>query len=259
MPTRFPALSAIVLVLSCGAASAAERSFRADYTLSYMGVTLGKSSFRSVYDGKGYTLESSFGSAGLASMVADTSGKASVRGRVGKDGAEPHSFVLTYASGRKKGAVRIAFEGGKAVQYTVSPPPRATRAADYIALTDGMLVAVADPLSGAIVSAANPSDLCRRTIRLFDGETRADLVLSPKGTGTFRTVGFSGETVRCTAKIRPVAGYRKKRRDVATVAASTGTIDFAPVGVEALWAPVAISLSTGWGPVSVTATRFGAD
>lgn len=259
MPTRFPALSAIVLVLSCGAASAAERSFRADYTLSYMGVTLGKSSFRSVYDGKGYTLESSFGSAGLAAMVADTSGKASVRGRVGKDGAEPHSFVLTYASGRKKGAVRIAFEGGKAVQYTVSPPPRATRAADYIALTDGMLVAVADPLSGAIVSAANPSDLCRRTIRLFDGETRADLVLSPKGTGTFRTVGFSGETVRCAAKIRPVAGYRKKRRDVATVAASTGTIDFAPVGVEALWAPVAISLSTGWGPVSVTATRFGAD
>jgi len=88
--------------------------------------------------------------------------------------------------------------------------------------------------------------VCNRTIRIYDGEMRADLRLAP--------AGASGGQVTCSAKFEPVAGYRPSRSALKYLRdRSRITIAFAPLADTGFYAPVDASIGTQVGTVRIVA------
>ena len=81
-----------------------------------------------------------------------------------------------------------------------------------MALGPGDLAAVADPMAALLIPADGPESVCGRTVRLFDGELRADLKLTFVSTGRAEAGGTERETVTCRLGFTPVSGYRKDKR-----------------------------------------------
>src|SRR3546814_5665670 len=69
-----------------------------------------------------------------------------------------------------------------------------------------------DPISALIF--AGDARVCPNTLPIYDGESRMDLVLTPKGTKPFSTDGFEGEAIVCDIRYVPRSGFRRGRSDI---------------------------------------------
>ena len=85
-----------------------------------------------------------------------------------------------------------------------------------------------------------------------------DIKLVAKGTRPFSTKGFDGEVIVCGIRFVPKSGYRKGRLDVEYLRQlKTMEIWFAKADTANVYAPVFVRIPTKYGPVTVSATRFG--
>jgi hypothetical protein len=101
---------------------------------------------------------------------------------------------------------------------------------------------------------------CRRTLPIFDGSQRFDMVLSFKRMDNVKAeTGYRGPAVVCAMTYRPVAGYTpgafrvgylQKNRDM--------EMWFAPIAGTRLLAVVRISIPTMLGTAVLRATQFTA-
>ena len=245
------ALAAIALIaLGTAAADAAEpRAFRADYSVTLLGLPVAKASFDSSFEGERFRIRGSLTSSGVARIFDDTKGTTTVEGTIRRGAVLPASFDADYVSGRKKSSTAIRFSGDT-VANVVNKPNKKRDPKSWVAVNDAHLKAVLDPLSSAIVPAARPEEVCTRTIRFFDGELRADLKLSPAGSP-------NGRTVTCNASFVPVAGYRKGRKQIDYLKdRGRIAVTFAPLDGTGLYTPVDASVSTQAGPLLIVATRI---
>ena len=247
------ALAAIALIaLGTAAADAAEpRAFRADYSVTLLGLPVAKASFDSSFEGERFRIRGSLASSGVARIFDDTRGTTTVEGTIRRGAVLPASFDADYVSGRKKSSTAIRFSGDT-VANVVNKPNKKRDPKSWVAVNDAHLKAVLDPLSSAIVPAASAREVCSRTIRFFDGEMRADLKLSPNGEP-------NGERVTCAARFVPVAGYRKNRKQIDYLRdKSRIAVTFAPLEGTGLYTPVDASVGTQIGTLRIVATRIEA-
>jgi len=243
-----PAL-AFTLVATAPAAQAETRAFRTDYSVTLLGLPVASARFDSTFEGDRFRIRGSLSSSGVGRLFDDTKGTTSVEGTIRQGAVRPSAFDADYVSGRKKGRTAIRF-AGDAVETVVNEPDKKRGGKTWVAVSQGHLKAVLDPLSSAIVPAANPEEVCTRTIRFFDGELRADLKLSPAGSA-------DGRTVTCNASFVPVAGYRKGRKQIDYLRKSGRiAVTFAPLAGTGLYTPVDASVSTQVGPLRIVATRI---
>ena len=89
------------------------------------------------------------------------------------------------------------------------PPP----GPDRVPLTQAHAQGVIDPLSALLIpNEANDNTLaqesCSRTLAIFDGLRRYDLVLSFRRMETLRGKEYSGRALVCNVILRPIAGHR---------------------------------------------------
>jgi hypothetical protein len=260
MLCRIAALLALPLLVPAGFAQALEapRSFQIDYAISLYGVNVGRSSFKSTIEGENFTLKGNLASAGIARVFDDTKGTTMVTGRLGGRGPTPDTYLLNYTSGKKKGETAIDFEGGN-VARTENVPPLKRKKGKWVDLEEGDLRAVSDPISATIVKADSMEDVCRRTLKVYDGQVRADLKLSFVKTEPAEAKGFSGEAVTCRARFIPVAGYRQGNKSINYLRnKSQILISFAPLGETGVYAPIRASVGTEIGTITVAARRFEA-
>ena len=119
-------LAATVALAAASTASAAgPETFKGEYTVSYLGLTIARSSFSSRYDGDSYTIDGSVSSAGLAALFDDTKGTLRATGRLVDGGKmQPQSFRADYTYGKKASMVDIRFSGGRVASTKVLPPPK---------------------------------------------------------------------------------------------------------------------------------------
>lgn len=234
-------------------AGAAEQ-FRSTYSVSVLGLKVASSSFSTTLDDNALTIKGSLRSSGLARLFDDTTGNTTVTAKLGNKGVEPRAYDLRYVSGRKRQHTAIRFKGGVA---SVSAKPPFRKRGKYIDLKPGDLQGVWDPMTALILQADSPAKVCGRTVRVFDGETRADLKLLPAGRIPFSTNGYKGDAVRCTVKFIPVSGYRADKQQIQYLAKRASMeVAFAPIGAGNLYAPVRATVSTKIGPVRIYATQF---
>lgn len=254
-----PAAMAVAVLFTSGSAgAAAAQSFRSEYTISFLGLTIARSKFDSSFDGDRFSLRGSMSSAGIAQIFDDTKGTVSASGRFSGTSPRPDDFVTNYVSGSKAKKTEIGFSGGN-VSKVVNVPPLKKPDDDWVPVAKADLRAVLDPLSATLVRADKPDQVCSRTVKMFDGEMRANLVLSYVSTGPVSIPGYSGEAVTCSARFVPVGGYRSGHKSIEYLKnRSKIAISFAPIGTTGVYAPVYATVGTQIGTITIRARKFEA-
>lgn len=253
-----PCFLAFALLVAPVQALAAAKRFSADYSLSFLGIPVARANFDSSYEGDSYAVTGKVSSAGLAAFFDDTHGTISSRGTFGQGGTRPDKFRTDYVSGKKASLVDIGFSGGRVVKTQVVPAPR-KRGDTWIPLGPNDLRGVADPIAATIIRAGSLDKVCGRTVKMYDGELRADLKLTEVSRREMSIKGFKGQTVTCHMGFAPVSGYRSDKKALTFLRdRSRIMVTFAPVGETGVYAPVYATVSTEIGTITVRARRFEA-
>lgn len=259
MPFRRLLIAAIASGLPGGAFAASPQAFHGDYTVSFLGLTVARANFSSRYESGGYAIEGKVAAAGLARLFDDTAGTVTATGRVSGRGLEPRAFRADYQSGRKVSLIDIRFSRGSVASTRVAPAPK-PRGDDWLPLGADDLKDVADPIAATVIRADGPDKVCGRTVRMYDGEMRANLNLVFAGKGEIAVKGYQGPTVTCRLAFEPVSGYAANRKALKFLRnKSRIMVTFAPLGQTGIYAPIRATIGTEIGTITIRARRFEAN
>ncbi len=240
--------------LATGAARA--ETFKSEYVVSLFGLSVARSDFTTRLNGSSYAISGGVRSAGLAEFFDDTRGTVNAAGSLNGKGIVPSSYAVNYTTGKKKKNTALGFSGGSVT--SVSNAPALKKGENWIEVTPAQLKSVADPLTVFVVKAQSLESVCGKTLRVFDGEVRADFVLSPIGQTNVETNGYSGPAMTCAMRFVPVSGYRAGKKQIEYLRKSRNMqVTFAPLGNSGLYAPVIAKVGTQVGTVTIRAARFG--
>lgn len=244
---------ASLLVLSASA-SAADYRYDTAYSVSLGILPIARLTFRTEVKNDRYEISGRFRSSGLVDIVREVSADSSVSGVFAGNRLQPDLYRLDYTSGKKKSHYTITYGNGSAIDTKVEPPPK-PRPQSWVPVTDADLKSVLDPIGALLIS--GDGDVCSRTLPIYDGESRMDLVLSPVGNAPFTAGKARGEAIVCSVRYVPVSGYKKGRKDIEYLKSVTGMeIWFAKTATLKLYAPVYAKIPTRYGTVHVSAEAF---
>lgn len=250
---RLAAFSLLALLAGTWPGQAIAEAYSAEYSITFLGFKVAKSSFTSVVSDSSFRLEGSIASAGLGAMFDSTHGSTVSEGRFENHLTRPSSYVVDYRYGKTAKRTALAFRRGRLTEMVNTPelPPRRP---DWIKVSEADLKGIADPISATLVHASSPAQVCGRTISFFDGEFRADIVLTESQS---KPEGFDKTTVACKARLVPISGYHASNSALKYMRTkSRMQIVFAPLGKTGVYAPVYASVGTKFGPVTIRAKRI---
>ena len=225
-----------------------------EYDISLGILPIAKASFASEFGSRDYRISGSFRSWGLADIITKISAKTSVSGRKRGDRLEAERYNLVYKTGKRTRTYDVTYRNGNVTRSVMKPEPK-KRPDSWVPVTDQDLRSVLDPLSGLIF--AGDSKVCPSRLPIYDGESRMDLVLTPKGTKAFTTDGFEGEAIVCEIRYVPKSGFRRGRSDIEHLKKTPMEIWFAKAQSVNVYAPVYARIPTSMGQVYVKAARYG--
>jgi hypothetical protein len=235
------------------------RRFTAAYGLSFLNLPAGEATLVVERADERYALELEAGLRGLAGFFFDGAGKAAVAGSTTRAGAVTATFRIDSRYGGKPIAVELDLAGGRVRSASVEPPPAPRE--DRVPVAPEDKVGVVDPLTMLTIPlGAAPLDpgLCDRRIPVFDGASRADLVLSRGSLVTVTEGAYRGPALDCRVRWVPISGHRSGGSNVRRMAANDDMrVRFAPILDGTLLLPLSITVATGWGTVRIEATRWG--
>ena len=244
-------------------ALADDRYFQVGYAVSVNGLTVGKGAFSGRVVQNGYRLHGETSVAGIAGLLFNSRATGEVEGRIAPKHPRPSVFGSMASESRASQRVAMTFSGNGVSKIAIQPQPRPEAELGRVQVTRSHLKGVIDPMSAMIVPAGkkglHPS-ACNRTIPVFNGRERFDIVLSHKGFATIPARngrGYTGDVIVCQAKYRPIAGHKPDRREVAYFAkAQDIELWLAPAGNTGLLLPYRISVPTPLGRGVVQSTAF---
>jgi hypothetical protein len=246
----------LALPLSAAAAVEPMQTFSAEYSVSFFGLTVARSTIVSSVGSDRYVIKGTIESAGLASFFRHTKGTTSASGQYDRTGIKPDRYQVTYVYGEKSKRTGLRFAKGNVVKVS-NTPPLPQRGADWVPIRSTDLRAVFDPLSVVLVPARDAASVCSRTLKAFDGEIRANLVLSYVNTEQDSIGGEQREVVTCAARFQPVAGYRPTNKSLQYLSSKSRIVlKFAELGQTGLYAPVQASIGTKVGTFSIRARQL---
>ena len=256
MNLRGSFVSAFVLIFGFTAVPLGSAEIRhvSEYNISLGILPIAKASFASEFNSSDYKITGTFKSAGIVNIISRISAETSVSGRMQADKLQADRYNLVYSSGKRTRIYDVEYRNGNVTETTVKPEP-SRNPETWIPVTDKDLRAVLDPLSGLIF----PGDakVCPSRLPIYDGESRMDLVLTPKGTRPFSTDGFKGEAIVCSIRYLPRSGFKRGRSDIEYLRKTPMEIWFAKAQSVNVYAPVYAVIPTRMGQVYVTAVKYG--
>ncbi|MGX5826362.1 DUF3108 domain-containing protein [Mesorhizobium sp. 43Arga] len=260
MPRLPHALVAVLAFALPSAASAASpQSFKGEYTVSFLGFSIARSTFSSHYENGAYAIDGTVSAAGLAKLFDDTRGTISSKGTISGKKMVPQAFRADYTSGKKVSAIDIRFANGAVTSTQVIPAPGQRDPNNWVPIGAGDLASVLDPMAATVIHADSLDQVCGRTVKFYDGEMRANLTLTYASKGTISVPGYKGDTITCRMGFEPVAGYRKGRKALEFLKnKSRMMVTFAPLGQTGVYAPIHATVGTQIGPLTISARRFEA-
>ncbi|TIV69074.1 MAG: DUF3108 domain-containing protein, partial [Mesorhizobium sp.] len=82
-------------------AAPSPQSFKGEYTVSYLGLSIARATFSSRYVGDTYAINGTVSAAGLGRLFDDTKGTISSKGIIADKRMTPQVFRADYTSGKK--------------------------------------------------------------------------------------------------------------------------------------------------------------
>lgn len=246
-------LSVMLLALAQPAGAAEPVRQKMEFRVSLAGFSVAMATFETRIDRRRYHISGKVHSAGIARLFSRITAETTVSGLVQAGRARALSYDLVYTRGERTRTYTVGFRNGNVVETSITPAPR--RPESWVPVTARHLRAVFDPISGLLLPPGARS--CAMTRAIYDGETRMDLVLSDKGTRPYRFEGFSGDTLVCSVRFVPKAGYKPESDDIAFLRRASGMeIWFARTGAVDFYAPVYVRVPTRAGALTIAATRL---
>lgn len=234
--------------------------FVASYGLSFLNVGVGKADLTADLTPERYAIVLGGGLSGLAGWFFQGSGSARSSGRLSPAGTVPGEFRIDSTYGTTPVRVHVAFDAGTVRKVELEPEPMPKP--DRVPVTAADTTRVTDPI-GMLAVPVGPGplapSLCERRIPVFDGASRADIVLSRGEVVQVSSGPYRGPALDCRIRWIPVAGHRAKGSSVRRMAENDDMrVRLAPVPGGALLLPLFIAVGTGWGTARIEATRWGA-
>ena len=251
---------ASVLALSAAvglATPAAAQTLRVGYGITLAGIPLGTADLATSLEGSRYKLELGAKLTGLAGAITGGRGAATAAGSVAGEKPLPASFALTSRTSRDERTVRMGLSGGSVAALEITPP--IDEKADRVPLSESHKRGVIDPVSALLMptrgNATDPAN-CNRTIPVFDGAARFDVVLSYVETRQVEKPGYAGPVLVCNARYVPIAGHRALRPSTKFMEDNRDMqVWLAPVNPRLL-VPLRISVRTMIGMSVIEASRW---
>jgi len=257
--TSYTLCALLAIALPDAATAAAPQSFKGEYTVSFLGLSVARATFSSSYQGDTYSINGTVSAAGLAKLFDDTKGTISSKGTISGKQMRPQAFRADYTSGKKASVVDIRFANGTVTATKVIPAPGKRDPKSWVPMGSGDLTSVLDPMAATVIHADSLDNVCGRTVKFYDGEMRANLTLTYASKGSISVQGYKGDTVTCRMGFEPVAGYRKGRKALNYLKnRSKMMVTFAPVGQSGVYAPIRATVGTQIGTLTISAGRFEA-
>jgi uncharacterized protein DUF3108 len=250
-------LTGLLLVAS---AAHAQGKVSAHYTIAMTGVTIGEIDWKIDIGDTLYSTSASGKASGVLSALMNGEGGVAAQGNIVSGRLEPSSF--TSAITDEDGAIKLemTFADGIASERITPQPPVHP---DRLPVTDADRRGVSDPLSAVLMvtklggGTLAASD-CNRTLKIFDGRRRYDLMLSYARLDKVAIErGYSGPILVCGVVLQPIAGYRANSMIVKYVAGRRNMeLWFAPIAGTSVIAPVRVLMPTLIGTLKIQADRF---
>jgi len=197
------------------AQTAPAQTLKVSYDITLAGLPLGKADLSSSFKGGKYELEGRAKLTGLAMILTGGRGEANASGTLDGD-APPRSnaFSVVSKTSDSQRVVRMGIRSGRVSQVEIDPPlePKPDRVPVKAADKNG----VVDPMSALLMPAMASKSLtdpanCDRTLPVFDGASRMNVVLSYAETKKVEVPGYSGPVLVCNARYVPISGHRSER------------------------------------------------
>ena len=209
MPFHSPVRIALAaaLLLSPLAPAQAQGKLDASYVISFMGITVGKASWRASLSLHDYVIAASGQASGIVKAVASGEGVASAHGKL-RDGRLLPSSYTSSVTRDEKIEIRMALDAGAVTELKAETPPPTT---ERVPVGDAHKAGIVDPLSALLVATDEglTSFACRRSLPVFDGRHRYDLQLTFKRMDWVKADrGYRGPVVVCSVRFQPIAGHR---------------------------------------------------
>jgi hypothetical protein len=266
MRTRIPFARilpwAAAVIAAIAAAPAFAASLNAEYAISLAGLPVGTADL-SANLGRRYKMDIQARLTGLAGAITGGSGGASAGGLLTGNRPLPASYAVVSRSSSEQRTVRLGMTRGNVVAVDIAPPIEEKE--DRIPVTSVHKRGVLDPVSALLMPALGRGDaldpaICNRTLPVFDGAARFDLVLSYAGTQNVQKPGYAGPVIVCNARYVPVAGHRPGRPGTKFMEENRDlSVWLAPVEGTRILMPLRISVKTMMGTSVIEATRWSPD
>lgn len=252
-------LLASVALAATGASPAfAQAQFDARYTLSMAGLPIGKLTWKTQLGTSDYSMQADGRVSGFLSLLVSGEGNVTVKGQV-KDGRpQPASFTSAVVREDEKVNVQFSLDGSRVRDLKVEEPPLE---ADRVPIADAHKSGVTDPLSAFLIPGpADPMarEGCERTLSMFDGRRRYDLVLSFKRTDRIKTdSGAQRMVLVCSVKFTPMSGHRASSQLIKFLSEGRDIeVWLVPVTGTRILAPVRLQVASLIGNMVLQADQF---
>jgi hypothetical protein len=254
-------LAALALSVGGVATASTAETLRVDYGISLAGLPLGSADLATTFDGTKYSIQLGAKLTGLAGFLTGGKGAATAAGAVAGSQPVPASFAITSRASQEERTVRMGLSGGSVAAVEVKPPldPKP----DRVPLTENHKRGVLDPVSALLMPATAKGGLldpanCNRTLPIFDGAARFDVVLTYGETRQVEKPGYRGPVLVCNARYVPIAGHRALRPSTKFMAENRDmSVWLAPVEGAHVLLPLRIAVRTTIGMSVIEASHWG--
>lgn len=226
------------------------------YKLYFNGFDVGSFAFQSSSNGKSYSATSKADVSALFGAFK-WKGTISANGTLGASKPQPSAYQLNFKTKSKAGSIKLGFapEGVKSVTLEPKKPPHP----EAVPVKPEHMKSVFDPMSAILaMTHAGEGNPCAKTVPIFDGKARFNLVMSYKGRQKITEKTPSGqpsEVYVCKVKYEPVAGHKPKDFVNPWVDYSGIEMSLRPVPSAGVYVPYSITIPTSLGAAVMAAER----
>jgi len=259
-PTRQLLCLAPALIGLLVADGALAEPFQVKYSVHLIGLPLGSAGLNGSIDPDTYKIEATARLSGIAAVISNSKGAAVSTGSLEGRKPAPATYATTSSSSVMTRTIRMALNGGDVRAVDISPPIE--EPPDRIPVTENQRRGIVDPLSALLMPIGEGEGLmspssCNRTIPVYDGFTRFDVVLSYSGTKQVKIAGYSGPVVICAARYIPISGHRPNRHVTEFMAQNKDMeVWLAPLANTRVLVPYKISVATLVGTTVIEAKEM---
>lgn len=255
--------ASIFLISTQVPSAAADSDIRAKYEVTLAGLAILHADTVVAVRGNAYSVRVSYRTSGAASLMGSATGEAVSSGLYKGGRLIPAMFDFDHKGSRRTQKVSLVMSDGGVNAMTIDPPIKLGSRSPPITVEH--LKNIIDPVSALLVPALgtnrqSESNVCDRTVPIFDGLRRFNATLKRKEVRTATQGPYIGPLMACELRITPIAGeiagdsssqVRPPNRALGAIEMTFGLAD-----AQKIYIPVSLSAQIGLTSLQVRLTQF---